>query len=237
MDNQNIFSDGWGLLPRRIAKDDTITDFSKVLYSEIAALCAEKGYCWAKNEYFEAEFKASKTKISRAIAEIKKYLYITDGESGQRKIQVHQLGNLGDYKKEEVKKTGKGKDVPTKKKVEKKIIVKFTTDDLFLAELLLSKVIYNFPLFQNKKVQIKDWAEDIRKLREIDKATFEQIKFMIMWVHGGDIETEGKPPRHFEPNDFWSKNILSASKLRKQWFEHLIPQLQEKLKKSRTVQL
>jgi len=54
---------------------------------------------------------------------------------------------------------------------------------------------------------------------------------MITWIQGGTVESPGKPPRNFEPNDFWSKNILSAKKLRKQWYDNLVPQLQADLKK------
>jgi hypothetical protein len=125
--------------------------------------------------------------------------------------------------------------VQKKKKVntpKKEVKPKYNDDDLFLAELLLSKVIYNFPHFENKKIKISEWADDIRKLREIEKATKDQIQFMITWVHGGEILQDGKPPRVFAPHDFWAKNIMSAGKLRKQWIENLVPQLQEWAKKT-----
>ena len=81
---------------------------------------------------------------------------------------------------------------------------KYTDDDLFCAELLLSKIIYNTPMFENKKVKISEWADDIRLLREIDKATKEQIIFMITWLQGGEVDIPQKGKRIFPPHDFWA---------------------------------
>ena len=227
--DQNIFSDGWGILPKKISRDPKITAFAKILYSDISSLCAERGYCWATNDYFARVFNVNSRTISRAIQELEPYLIIRNRASGRRTIWVHQLNsNIAQQGFQQKKK----KETPIK---EKKITIRkstFSESDLLLAELLLQKIVFNFPSFENKKIKIEEWAEDIRKLREIDKASAEQIEFMINWLHGGSI-TNGHngQVRNFEPHDFWSKNILSAKKLRKQWFDHLVPQLQSSFKK------
>ena len=46
------------------------------------------------------------------------------------------------------------------------------------------------------------WADEFRLMRERDKRTDEQIKFLINWTQN---------------DSFWKTNILSPSKLRKQW--------------------
>jgi len=46
------------------------------------------------------------------------------------------------------------------------------------------------------------WADDIEKIHRIDERTYEQIEWMIKWA---------------QKDSFWSKNILSPSKLRKQF--------------------
>lgn len=56
------------------------------------------------------------------------------------------------------------------------------------------------------------WAEDMRKIREIDNRTPEQIKFIIQWS---------------QQDSFWHKNILSPEKLRKQ-FNTLVVQAKAK---------
>lgn len=228
----------YSITPADVRYSIKIVDGAKLLYGEITCLCNEKGYCWASNEYFAKLYKNDIRTVSRWIGSLAKesFIYI-DKTKGMRKIFLSHKFNADEvydaepaserYEPAEEKKTVKKK--PKAKK--KEVAIKFTEDDRFLAEMLLQKIIYNFPTFENKKVNISEWAEEIRKLREIDKATREQIFFMITWLQGGEIVTQGKPPRKFEPHDFWSKNILSAKKMRKQWFENLVPQLQDSVKK------
>lgn len=223
---QNIFSEGHGIVPNKILHDPKISSFAKLLYCDISSLCASRGYCWATNEYFSRVFNSHVRTIARAMVELEPFIIVRNKMSAKRIIWVHQLGNT-------MRPFEKKQDSKIKKKLiaKAKKPVMYTQDDLFLAELLLSKIIYNFPTFENKKVKIEDWAEDIRKLREIDKASVDQINFMITWVHGGEILKDGKPTHKFEPHEFWAKNIMSANKLRKQWFNNLVPQLQEAVKK------
>lgn len=53
-----------------------------------------------------------------------------------------------------------------------------------------------------KKPEFQSWADDIRKMVELDKRPIEKVKRMIDWS---------------QKNSFWSKNILSAKKLRAQY--------------------
>lgn len=219
---------------------------AKLLYGEITALCNAVGFCWASNKYFADLYGVDDRTIRRWISALEKENFIYSEVIGKkRKIFLTQNFNRDDTglpdeptEKKEVASTPKKKAKPKKSPAGKKAVEskkarhKYDDNDLFLAEMLLSKIIYNFPEFENKKVNISEWADDIRKLREIDKARPDQIAFMITWVQGGEIEIPGKPPRKFEPHDFWAKNIMSAHKLRKQWFENLVPQLQQKIKKT-----
>lgn len=225
--DKNIFSDGYGIIPNKIVHDNKISSFAKLLYCDISSLCASKGYCWATNKYFSRVFNVSERTVSRAIVELDKFLVIKNRMSTKRIIWVHNLEGTIPVRKVK-NKIKKFKDIAKPKKMEK---LKYSDDDLFLAEMLKSKVLYNFPIYENKKIDINEWAEDMRRLREIDNASVDQIKFMITWVQGGDITVPGKPIKKFAPHNFWSKNILSPKKLRKQWFENLVPQLQEELKK------
>jgi hypothetical protein len=85
---EDIFSEGWGILPNKIARDKEISAFAKVLYVEISSLCASKGYCWANNRYFADLFGKTQTTISTSISQLEKYLTIKDGASGDRKIYI-----------------------------------------------------------------------------------------------------------------------------------------------------
>lgn len=87
----NIFSEGYGIMPRKIALDHTLSPGSKILYCELSSLCAEKGYSWATNAYLGKKFSTSSKTISRWITEIEKYLYIENRAGAGRKIWVHTL--------------------------------------------------------------------------------------------------------------------------------------------------
>ena len=85
-----------------------------------------------------------------------------------------------------------------------------------LAVYLLSKI--NSWTDKLKEPDLQSWADDCRKLLEIDKRDKQLIRDVIDWV------TE---------NSFWRTNILSPSKLRKQ-FDRLVIEM-ESAKKPRLV--
>lgn len=73
---------------------------------------------------------------------------------------------------------------------------------LELAKLLQKEILKNIPTFKTTDIQLKQWSDVVRLMIEQDDRTLEQIKFLIIWA---------------QQDDFWFKNILSMSKLRKQF--------------------
>lgn len=72
-----------------------------------------------------------------------------------------------------------------------------------LAEELKTGIMANNP--DHKKItesQLQNWADDMRKMLELDKRSYSQVSNMISWC---------------QRDNFWKTNILSASKLRKQY--------------------
>jgi len=67
----------------------------------------------------------------------------------------------------------------------------------------------------HKPPNVEKWANTIRLMRERDSRTHQQIRELFSWANS---------------DDFWSKNILSPDKLRKQWDKLVI---QHKPKKKR----
>jgi hypothetical protein len=93
---------------------------------------------------------------------------------------------------------------------------KFEICDMESAKLLFSKMQENN---ENVKTPNFDkWAEDIRKLRTLDKRPTEHINWLINWS---------------QKDEFWKTNILSPSALRKQWDKLTIKAKAEHLKKQR----
>lgn len=86
-------------------------------------------------------------------------------------------------------------------------VVKFDKEDMELSCLLYDLIKINIPTY--KEPNLEKWADQIRLMKENDKRTPEQIKFVIKWAQN---------------NDFWQANILSTKKLREK-FDTLVAQI------------
>jgi uncharacterized phage protein (TIGR02220 family) len=66
----------FAIIPATVRYDNKICANAKLLYGEITALCNEKGFCWAGNEYFARLYKTTKITVSRWIKQLKDRGYI-----------------------------------------------------------------------------------------------------------------------------------------------------------------
>lgn len=107
------------------------------------------------------------------------------------------------------------KDIENKENSRKRRQRVYEADSLYyiLAEELLQQICQNQEI---KKPNLQTWADDVRKMIEIDNRTEEQVKRMIHWS---------------QKNDFWSTNILSAKKLREK-YDTMAAQANRDFKKS-----
>lgn len=91
--------------------------------------------------------------------------------------------------------------LPTNKNKEvRKNIYSLDSDELRLSTLLYELILENNPKFKEPNLQI--WCESINKMIRIDKRSLYDIEEVI---------------KYSQNNEFWWKNILSTSKLRKQF--------------------
>ena len=67
----------YAIIPANVRYDKALTPNAKLLYGEITALCNEKGFCWASNDYFARLYGVSKGSISSWIGQLAKMKYIS----------------------------------------------------------------------------------------------------------------------------------------------------------------
>lgn len=103
-----------------------------------------------------------------------------------------------------------------KEKNKKTSCQKFSTSDLENAKLLFELMLLNNP--SAKEPNFDKWANDFRLMRERDNRTDEAIKYLINWT---------------QKDDFWSTNILSPAKLRKQ-FDTLVVKIKKEKGKNQS---
>ena len=71
-----MLEQGYWIMPNIVLYDKNLNDKQKLLFVSISSLCAEKGYCWANNEYFAKLFWVDKITISRNITKLQKEWFI-----------------------------------------------------------------------------------------------------------------------------------------------------------------
>ncbi|WP_034858432.1 helix-turn-helix domain-containing protein [Enterococcus casseliflavus] len=66
----------FAIIPANVRYDQRLKANTKLLYGEITALCNERGFCWATNDYFADLYGVSKETISRWISQLIKFGYL-----------------------------------------------------------------------------------------------------------------------------------------------------------------
>lgn len=215
----------FGIIPAVLRYDEELPANAKLLFSEFTCLSDKYGYCFSSNNYFAKLYNVTPQSISKWIKLLEKKGYIiveyeyNGKEITQRKIFINVSINVDRYQQknngginttftgyqQKIKDNNinnnninnipsdEGKETKTKK-----------IDDNAIE---LSKLLYQECKKQNDKFkatdkQLTQWASDIEKLNRIDGYDYSTIKDVLVWCKN---------------DDFWSINIQSGSKFRKQF--------------------
>lgn len=66
----------YAIIPAEVRYDEDLPPNAKLLYGEITALCNDKGYCWATNQYFADLYKVKVWSVSNWIKSLSDKGYI-----------------------------------------------------------------------------------------------------------------------------------------------------------------
>lgn len=220
----------YSILTADVRYSKKLTDFEKILYSEITSLSNINGYCTATNSYFAKLYGFNTVSISRNVTHLKDYGFIKvqlirDDRKQIKTRRIYPLSQGGINPtvntpinlnvNTPINPTVKGGINPKVKgnntsinntsinnmsKNSKTKNSDVTSKNYKAAKYLWEKIKGNNP--KAKEPNLKRWSNDIRLMHERDKRSYTDIKNIIDWS---------------QANSFWSTVILSPSKLRKQY--------------------
>lgn len=92
----------YAIIPANVRYDKDLVPNAKLLYGEITALCNEKGYCWATNQYFAELYNVSDRTIKNWISQLVDKGYIQRSvkyREGTKEIEKRKLfiGNENNF--------------------------------------------------------------------------------------------------------------------------------------------
>ena len=119
---------------------------------------------------------------------------------GNHNVESHQVGNHQVDNRKLQSTEVLSTDIQSTNKSTSRSKLKFETHHLKLAELLYKQIQNNSP--NHKEPDLEKWANEFRLIMERDEREGKEIQDLI-------IKTQ--------KDDFWKKNILSPSKLRKHY--------------------
>ena len=67
----------YAVIPAAVRYDTALAPAARLLYGEITTLCAQRGYCWATNEYFARLYQVRRATVSAWISQLLERGYLT----------------------------------------------------------------------------------------------------------------------------------------------------------------
>ena len=226
MENKNklnvkgVMSEGYGIIPKKVMKDKDLSIDAKAIYAFISSYAGAGSTSFPSVNLITDMLGISRQRFNkhRKLLEDKGYITINNKRTpgGSWGNNVYTLETLPELRK--LTSVNLTSDNPTSGNVTtnnntinnntinnntdsmSRSKLKFETQHLKLAELLYKQIQSNLPNFKEPNLEM--WANEFRLIMERDKREGKEIQNLII---------------KSQSDDFWKKNILSPSKLRKQY--------------------
>ena len=182
----------YAVIPATVRYDNSVVPGAKLLYGEITALCNEKGYCWATNDYFSRLYSVSKRTISTWIKSLCDAGYISaefvlDNES--KKVKVRCLKVEANFDTHLMKTS-----IPSRSKLrephEENFAENNTINNIYTSQI-------------SEKSKINDETNEKKKIFEADSEPYLLAKFL----EGCIVENNSKFPQSEKQRQRWAKDI------------------------------
>ena len=217
---KGVMSEGYGIIPKKVMKDEDLTIDAKAIYAFMASFAGAGNTSFPSVKFITDKLGISRQRFNkhRKLLEDKGYITIkkertTDGSWGNNVYTLETLPRLQNPTLDNLtldnptsgnvttnNNTINNNTINNNTKSTSRSKLKFETHHLKLAELLYKEILHNNP--QHKKPNLESWANDFRLMMEIDKREGKEIQELILFS---------------QSHDFWYKNILSAGKLREKY--------------------
>ena len=182
----------YAVIPATVRYDNSVVPGAKLLYGEITALCNEKGYCWATNDYFSRLYSVSKRTISTWIKSLCDAGYISaefvlDNES--KKVKVRCLKVEANFDTHLMKTS-----IPSRSKLrephEENVVENNTINNIYTSQ------IFEGPKINDNNVKKK-------KVFEADSDPYLLAKFLEKCI----TENNPKFPQNESQRQRWAKDF------------------------------
>lgn len=231
--NLDIKKSYYAVIPATVRYDNNVVPSAKLLYGEITALCNEKGYCWATNDYFSKLYSVSKRTISTWIKSLCNAGYISAKlvlDNSSQKVKMRCLKVEANFDAHLMKTS-----IPSRKKVpdpheenfaENNTINNISSSQIFEQPKINDNGIKNKKIFEADsdpyllaKFLENNITENNPKFPQSESQRQRWAKDFDLMIRRDKIDADdiAEVIEWCQRDNFWQSNILSGKKLREKY--------------------
>ena len=231
--NLDIKKSYYAVIPATVRYDNNVVPSAKLLYGEITALCNEKGYCWATNDYFSKLYSVSKRTISTWIKSLCNAGYISAElvlDNSSQKVKMRCLKVEANFDAHLMKTS-----IPSRKKVpapheenfaENNTINNISSSQIFEQPKINDNGIKNKKIFEADsdpyllaKFLENNITENNPKFPKSESQRQRWAKDFDLMIRRDKIDADdiAEVIEWCQRDNFWRSNILSGKKLREKY--------------------